>query len=95
MIPVFEWKKTAYNSPELVSILLGTYESEQMYILQPINVLHNVSFLVDTRTLKHKDDRKCDDTGSWKHNGTPKCWFYMEKDARVFSCLQKAFNTIN
>lgn len=82
MTPVFSWKKTAYNSEELVAILLGTYEPEQMCISQPINVSHNVSFLVDTRSLQHDDDLKCDDMGVWKNNGCPKCSFLVQRDSR-------------
>ena len=39
---------------------------------RPVNIAHNVSFLVDTSNLKRQDDIKCDDMRSWKHDGTPK-----------------------
>ena len=79
---MLQWRKTAYSSREIVAILLSTYESEEMCVSQPINVSHNVSFLVDTRSLQHKEDLKCDDMGAWKHNGSPKCWFRVETNSR-------------
>ena len=81
MTPVFAWNKTAYTSEQLVLILLGTYAAEETCISQPINVSHNVSFLVDTRSFQHADDLKCDDMGAWKHNGSPKCSFRVVKDS--------------
>ena len=79
---VFAWNKTAYTGEQLVMILLGTYEAEETCISQPINVSHNVSFLVDTRSFLHTDDLKCDDMGAWKHNGSPKCNFRVVKDTK-------------
>lgn len=82
LTPVFAWNKTAYTGEQLVMILLGTYEAEETCISQPINVSHNVSFLVDTRSFLHTDDLKCDDMGAWKHNGSPKCNFRVVKDSK-------------
>ena len=81
MTPVFSKKKTAYTSEELVRLLLD-YEPEHTCISQPINVCNNVSFLVDINSLQHRDDLKCNDVGSWKHNGSPKCFFFVEKDSQ-------------
>ena len=53
-----------------------------MCVSQPVNVSHNMSFLVDARSLQHKEDLKCDDMGAWKHNGSPKCWFHVENNSR-------------
>jgi hypothetical protein len=61
-------------------VLLGSYEKEAMCISQPINVSHNVSFLLDSTCFAHKDDMKCDDMGAWKHNGSPKCRCLVETD---------------
>ena len=89
--PVLEMRKTAYSSQEIVAILLSTYEPEQMCVSQPINVSHNVSFLVDARSLQHKEDLKCDDMGAWKHNGSPKCWFHVENN----SCGKKRITAVD
>jgi hypothetical protein len=80
MTPVFSWQNKAYTSEQLVQILLGNYEQENTCICQPINVCHNVSFIVDINTLQHQDDLKCDYMGAWKHNGSPKRWFRVEDE---------------
>ena len=38
----------------------------------PINIAHNVTFLVNNDSLKNPEALKCDDMGSWEHKGTPK-----------------------
>ena len=77
MTPVFSWHSKAFTSEELVAILLGSYEPEHTCICQPVNVSHNASFLVHVNSLEHRDDIKCDDMGSWRHNGTPKRRFLV------------------
>ena len=56
MTPVSSWNKVAYTGEELVCILLDTYQPEQMCLSPPINISHNVSFLVDTKNLQHDPD---------------------------------------
>ena len=43
-----------------------------MCVAPPINIAHNVTFLVDNASLKSPEDLKCDDMGAWDHTGTPK-----------------------
>lgn len=69
--PAFSWSHKAYSCKGLVRLLLQDYEPESLCISQPVNVSHNVSFLVDNKMLQSKDDVKCDDMGVWKHNGSP------------------------
>ena len=38
----------------------------------PINIVHNVTFLIDNTRIKNKEDIKCDDMGVWLHTGSPK-----------------------
>ena len=80
--PVFSWTETAYTSEQLACILMKDYKPEETCTSQPINISHNVSFLVCTNYLDHPDDIKCDDMGSWKHNGSPKCLLYVKKDKK-------------
>lgn len=82
MTPVFSWVKKAYTAEQLVCILLGEYRDEHLCISQPINISNNVAFLVNTSHLKHPDDLKCDDMGSWKHNGSPKHSFCVTKSKK-------------
>lgn len=80
MTPIFLWRKTAYTARETVCLLLGDYDAEYLCISQPINVSNNVSFLLDTSCFNHPYDLKCDDMGSWKHNGSLKRWFHVQTD---------------
>ncbi|KAJ7370711.1 hypothetical protein OS493_030463 [Desmophyllum pertusum] len=70
--PVYSWSRKAYSCKGLVRLLLQDYEPEFLCISQPVNVAHNVSFLVGNCMMKNKDDLKCDDMGVWKRTGSPK-----------------------
>ena len=71
MTPVFSWRNTAYAAEEMVRVLMEKYDVENLCISQPLNVSNNVSFLLDVSYFEHLDELKCDDIGSWKHNGSP------------------------
>ena len=79
MTPVFSWTKKAYTAEQLVCILLGKYRQEHLCVSQPVSISNNVTFLVEMGCLNHPDDIKCDDMGSWKHNGSPKQCFRVLK----------------
>ena len=79
MTPVFSWTKKAYTAEQLVCILLGKYREEHLCVSQPLSISNNVTFLVEMGCLNHPDDIKCDDMGSWKHNGSPKQYFRVLK----------------
>ena len=72
LLPVYSYTSGAFDLEDIVRILLLNYSPDCLCFSQPVNIAHNVSFLVDTSNLKHQSDIKCDDMGSWKHNGTPK-----------------------
>ena len=78
--PVFSWTRKAYTCQGLVKLLLQEYEPEVVCISQPVNVAHNVCFVVDNTMLKSRDDLKCDDMGAWKHTGSPTKWFYVKRN---------------
>ena len=79
-VPVFSWSKTAFTGQTLVKLLLTEYEPEFMCVSQPVNVENNVSFLVDCSKLNNQEDIKCDDMGVWKHKGSPKRFFFVERN---------------
>ena len=79
-IPVFSWSRKAYSCQGLVRLLLQDYDPESLSISQPVNVSHNVSFLVDNKMLQNKDDVKCDDMGVWRHTGSPRKWFFVKRN---------------
>lgn len=98
MTPVFSWQKKAYTAEQLVTLLVVDYNPEETCISPPINVSHNVAFLVDTKSLQHHDDYLCDDMGSWRHNGSPKRKYFVQKDSRGVKGIYPAkehFGTAN
>ena len=58
------------------------YNPNVMCLSPPINVSNNVSFLVDTSSLDHGDNIKCDDMGAWDNKGCPSCCFNVERNSR-------------
>lgn len=80
LTPVFAWKKDAYTREELVQILLEDHETERLCISQPINIQHNVTFLINNAKIKNLDDIKCDDMGWWRRTGTPKSIFNVYRN---------------
>lgn len=42
--------------------------------------MKTTSFLVDCSKLRNKEDLKCDDMGAWKHKGSPKKFFVVERN---------------
>lgn len=72
LTPVYERRNEAYSIDEIAKILIRDQATERLCIAPPVNVSHNVSFLVDNAKMKKIDDIKCDDMGAWIHTGTPK-----------------------
>jgi hypothetical protein len=88
MTPVFSRSTKAYTAEQLVHILLGEYSEESLCISQPVNISHNMTFLVQMSHLKHPDDIKCDDMGSWKHSGSPKHCYCVTKSTEGITSIQ-------
>lgn len=65
LTPVYEWKNAAYSFEELIKILLEEHSKEHLCVAPPINVAHNVAFLIENAKMKKLDDLKCDDMGAW------------------------------
>ena len=74
---------------------MGEYTTERLCVSQPVNVAHNVTFLVDNLKVKNKDDIKCDDMGAWIHNGSPKRCFKVERNehGKVEKIVHEAYNS--
>ena len=65
LLPVYSYTLEVFDLEEIVQILLLNYSPDCLCFSQPVNVAHNVSFLVDTSDLKRQDDIKRGDMGSW------------------------------
>ncbi len=89
MTPVFSWRKETYPWKEVVEILSGDYEDHIVCVQPPVNVAHNVTFLVHNEKLKHVDDIKSDDMGVWRCNGAPKLLFEILNHNQGYEYLRK------
>ena len=45
-IPVFSWSSQLFSTEEVVTIILGKYDNEVLCTSLPVNVSHNVTFLI-------------------------------------------------
>ena len=79
-IPVFSWSSQPFSAEEIATIILGKYDDEVLCKSLPINVSHNVTFLVDTRKLCQPNDFKCVDMGAWRNNGVRKKRVFVKFD---------------
>jgi hypothetical protein len=68
-VPVYQWGSENTSSSDVLKILLKPVEEALLCKKPPKSVSHNVCFLLDTTLLQLSNDWKCDDMGSWKHNG--------------------------
>lgn len=89
--PVFAWRREPLKFEQSIDILLREYDAERLCVSQPVNVSHNVNFLVDNAKVKDLNDLKCDDMGAWKHSGTRKrcCQVKLKKDGKVKQVIFK------
>ena len=62
----------AYSFEELIRILLKEHPREHLCVAPPINVAHNVAFLIENAKMKKIDYLKSDDMGARLHTGSPK-----------------------
>ena len=46
---------------------------------KPVRVTDAAVFLVDSTRLRHQDDLKADDMGSWTHKGKPVCFYKVQR----------------
>ncbi len=77
--PVFQWKSEAYSAKALVEIMLTRYDSKFLSTILPSNISHNVSSLIDASCLADFDDIRCDSMGPWRHSGSLKRIFAVER----------------
>ena len=86
-VPVFLQRKSVFNREEIAKILLRKYDKEQVCLSQPMNVSNNVSFLLDHSKFQNESDIMCDNTGVWKHTGSPKiCFTLSDKTSDISKC---------
>eukprot|EP00794_Sanderia_malayensis_P001899 gene1899-2156_t len=93
--PVFQWKLEPYEANSLVEILLKLYKKKFLCTGPPTNVPNNVAFLVSNSEIENFNDLKCDSMGSWRHKGSPKTLFRVERQGDGDEMLVIRENTNN
>ena len=56
LLPVYSNTPETFDLEDVVRTLLLNYSPDCLCFSQPVNLAHNVSFLVDTSNLKHQDN---------------------------------------
>ena len=86
-VPVFLQRKSAFSWEQIAKILLRTYDKEQVYLSQRINISNNVSFLLDHSKFQNESDIMCDNMGVWKHTGSQKsCFTLSDETSDISKC---------
>lgn len=81
-LPLFNWTDCE-DDEEIVSILLNPTR-ETVCQKVPLKCQQNASFLIDTRSLKHPNDWKSDDLGSFHNVGRVSKGFFAVSDEVCF-----------
>ena len=83
-LPVYIRQSTRLDTLEMADILLDPNMMEgRICSIPPVNIEHNVIFVVDLSKLKNIRDIFCDDMGSWKYNGIFKTWIQSDDNGLV------------
>ena len=73
-----------FSSKEAVETLLVPVQEGNVCKATPRAIQHNVIFLLDKTHLKHEDDIKSDDMGTWRNNGVRMQKFAMDPEGEVY-----------
>lgn len=89
MLPVYSRTSVRLDTHNIVNALLGPeLKEDKVCSMQPINVEHNATFIVDLGKLGTVKDLYCDDMGSWQYNGVYHAWLEVD-DAGYVATLGK------
>ena len=79
-LPVMSNKREVMKPKMVVSTLLqkGLTSSSKVCSIQPLEVYHHATFVVDLEALPSTQDIKCDDVGIWRNNSNDKFYFNLE-----------------
>lgn len=87
MLPIFSQSTTRehYSIETLTRLLLDTDSSvargkRKVCSIQPVQVCHNASFLVDLHSLADATDIRADENGVWDRKGSPVTYVSIHKN---------------
>ena len=82
-VPIFKYPPDKYSSHQIMRILLDpNIETAKIAKQRPLETSQSATFVVDVRSLKHRDDIKKDMYGRWIHHAL------MFSSARLTSSLK-------
>lgn len=73
--------KSPYNFTAEIKLYVcfrDLHSSSKVCSIQPLEVYHHATFLVDLEALPSTQDLKCDDVGNWRSNSNDKFYFSVE-----------------
>ena len=78
LTPVYERLPRMMERQFTVEEIADTFDPDQCCVSQahPVRVEDNVSFVIDTKKLKHSKDYKADDMGVWGNNRVDTSYFH-------------------
>ena len=80
MFPMYNTVDDVMKPTEVFDAILNTNNSStSVCTRKPVGIIECAAFLVDTTKLKHQDDLKADDMGSWMHKGKPNCYYKVKQ----------------
>ena len=79
-LPVMSKNREVMPPKTVVSTLLqkDLTSSSKVCSIQPLEVYHHATFLVDLEALPSTQDIKCDDVGIWRNNSNDNFYFNLE-----------------
>ena len=97
MLPVFSRSTTRehYSLETLSRLLLDTDSSvangkRQVCSTQPVQVCHNVAFVVDLHKLDDAMDIKADENGVWNRKGSPVSYVSVHKNGPATTVFKRS-----
>ena len=80
-LPVYSRQCSRFDTQEIMMILLDPdLKDERVCKVQPANIEHNATFVVNLSELDDPKDIYVDDMGAWKYNGVYRTWIAVESD---------------
>ena len=80
MFPQYDSLKEVMKPAEVLNAIINTDPTSEVVCSQkPVGVSDAAVFIVDTSKLRHADDLKADDMGSWIHKGKPIRYYEVQR----------------
>ena len=80
VFPMYDTYDDIMKPTEVFDAILNTNcSSSSVCTRKPVGVNDSAVFLVDTTKLKHQDDLRADDMGSWMHKGKPVRFYKVKR----------------